>query len=338
MESLNSNSKEKELQHMHHESSFDSETKDVHAIKHKMSKAKVRCMTYFRSLHSHLQVLSNEDLKGTCTDDGFERAFISLFGQDVQTFTSTMFLYVDQLKKQLDKDEFQKDGSMAAFWVLNRQSQQFIYSQFSLDYDNQMTNKSFSEYTRIEAKNFIDTLLKHMSYVKKSIAERACYQRQYDRRVNKTQMQMQEGEVNRGKALDADLVVTESSGSELEKHDTSCRFENDKHAEDADIKPVNDKEPMDEVQMTAEYHVLANEHQHTRQSEPTYYTYLLEKVDSNTTPDSTNMSNMGGEIDQNAKKCQVTSPLLNPSPDNMTTEFANQSLKSENIFLKKTVA
>ncbi|GJW44521.1 retrovirus-related pol polyprotein from transposon TNT 1-94 [Tanacetum coccineum] len=162
-----------------------------------------------------------------------------------------MFLYVDQLKKQLDKDGFQEDGSMTAFWVLNRQCQQFIYSQFSLDYDNQMTNKSFSEYTRIEAKDFRDTLLKHMSSVKKLIAKRACYQRQYDRRVNETQMQMQEGEVNRGKALDADLVVTESSGSELEKHDTSCRFENDKHAEDADIKPVNDKEPMDEANSRA---------------------------------------------------------------------------------------
>ncbi|GJT31531.1 hypothetical protein Tco_0921950 [Tanacetum coccineum] len=36
------------------ESSLDSKTKDVHAIKYKMSKAKERCMTYFRSLHSHL--------------------------------------------------------------------------------------------------------------------------------------------------------------------------------------------------------------------------------------------------------------------------------------------
>ncbi|GJS45544.1 hypothetical protein Tco_0595665 [Tanacetum coccineum] len=36
------------------ESSLDSATKDVHAIKYKMSKAKERCMAYFRSLHSHL--------------------------------------------------------------------------------------------------------------------------------------------------------------------------------------------------------------------------------------------------------------------------------------------
>nr|GEY39588.1 hypothetical protein [Tanacetum cinerariifolium] len=36
------------------ESSLDCETKDVQAIKYKMSKAKERCMAYFCSLHSHL--------------------------------------------------------------------------------------------------------------------------------------------------------------------------------------------------------------------------------------------------------------------------------------------
>ncbi|GKE63182.1 hypothetical protein Tco_1513549 [Tanacetum coccineum] len=43
------------------ECSLNSETKDVHAIKYKMSKAKERCMAYFRSLHSHLQVLLKDD-------------------------------------------------------------------------------------------------------------------------------------------------------------------------------------------------------------------------------------------------------------------------------------
>ncbi|GJS42919.1 putative ribonuclease H-like domain-containing protein [Tanacetum coccineum] len=61
------------------ESSLDSATKDVHAIKYKMSKAKERCMTYFRSIRSHLQVLSKEDLKGIHIEHGFKRAFMSLF-------------------------------------------------------------------------------------------------------------------------------------------------------------------------------------------------------------------------------------------------------------------
>nr|GEV13882.1 hypothetical protein [Tanacetum cinerariifolium] len=74
------------------ESSLDSATKDVHAIKYKMSKAKERCMAYFRSLHLHLRVLSKEDLKGTRIKHGFKRAFMSLFGQDVDIFTNKYFV------------------------------------------------------------------------------------------------------------------------------------------------------------------------------------------------------------------------------------------------------
>ncbi|GJW25476.1 hypothetical protein Tco_0039287 [Tanacetum coccineum] len=97
------------------ECSLNSEPQDVHAIKYKMSKAKERCMAYFRSLHSHLQVLLKDDLKGTRIEHGFKRAFMSLFGQDVDTFTRTMLLNVDQLQKQLDKDNFKQDGSKTAF-------------------------------------------------------------------------------------------------------------------------------------------------------------------------------------------------------------------------------
>ncbi|GJW23060.1 retrovirus-related pol polyprotein from transposon TNT 1-94 [Tanacetum coccineum] len=131
------------------------ETKDVKAIKYKMSKAKERCMAYFRSLHSHLQVPSNQDLKGTRIEHRFKQAFMSLFDQDNDTFTSTVLLNVDQLQKQLDKDEFQEDGSMAAFWVINRQFQQFIDSQFTLDYDSQIADKYFVEYTGIEVKHWM---------------------------------------------------------------------------------------------------------------------------------------------------------------------------------------
>ncbi|GJR23975.1 hypothetical protein Tco_0972502 [Tanacetum coccineum] len=61
------------------ESSLDCEIKYVHAVKYKMSKAKERCMTYLRPLHSHLQVLSKEDLRGTRIEHGLKRAFMSLF-------------------------------------------------------------------------------------------------------------------------------------------------------------------------------------------------------------------------------------------------------------------
>ncbi|GJT48408.1 hypothetical protein Tco_0974565 [Tanacetum coccineum] len=230
------------------ECSLNSETKDVHAIKYKMSKAKERCMAYFRSLHSHLQVLSKDDLKGTRIEHGFKRAFMSIFGQDVDTFTRTMLLNVDQLQKQLDKDEFQEDGSITAFWVVNNQFQKFIDSKFTLDYDSQMTDTYFVEYTGLEVQHFRDTLLQYMGNVKKSVVERTCHQRQYERRGNKTQMQTQESKIDTGKALDNGLVVMESNGTESEVQDDSSRSGNDTDADDADIRPIYDEEPMAEIQ------------------------------------------------------------------------------------------
>ncbi|GKC37130.1 hypothetical protein Tco_1049514, partial [Tanacetum coccineum] len=228
---------------------------------------------------------------------------------------------------------------MDAFRVPKTQFQLFINFQYYFDDDEGlMIRKYFLAYTRTEVRQFRDTLIQHMESVKKFIDERAQHKREYDSRMNERQMQSKEGNVDSSKALDADLVVTERNGTESEKHDTSSRSGNDTHVEDANIKPANNKEPMAEVQLTAQHNVLAYEQQHYMQSEPIYDTHLLEKVDSNTAPDSTNMYYRGGEIDQNAEKYQVSCPLLDPSFDNMTTQFSNQSLESENISLKKTVA
>nr|GEV88556.1 hypothetical protein [Tanacetum cinerariifolium]GEV88557.1 hypothetical protein [Tanacetum cinerariifolium] len=195
----------------------------------------------FFSLHSHLQVLYKEDLKGTRIEHGFKRAFLSLFGKDNETFTSTMLLNIDQLHKQLDKDEFQKDGSMAAFWVINRQFHMFIDLQFTLDYDSQMTDKYFDEYTGIKVKQFRETLLQHMGNVKNKI--------------------------DVGKEVDVDLVITEGSGTESEVQDDSSRSRNNTDTDDAEIRPIYDEEPMAEVQLTTECNIFAIGQQHTKQPE-----------------------------------------------------------------------
>nr|GFA56424.1 hypothetical protein [Tanacetum cinerariifolium] len=296
-------------------------------------KAKESCMTSFRLLHSHLKVLSINDLKRPGSEGGYEQAFVSLFVRDVQTSTGTMLLNLDQLKQQLDKEEFQEDRSMAAFWVINKQFQMFIDSQFTWDYDSQITEKYFAEYTGIKVKQFRETLLQHMGNVKKSVAERTRHKRQYDSRMNERHMQLKEGKVDSNKALDASLVVTECSAIESEnsnskhafnksvnessgivtrKQDTSSSSDNYiTHVVDADIRLANKQVPFTEVQLIAQRNVLANEQQHTEQYEPIYDTYLLKKVDSNTTLDSINMSHKGGKINQDAKQYQVKSPLLN---------------------------
>nr|GEZ61279.1 hypothetical protein [Tanacetum cinerariifolium] len=132
-------------------------------------KTKRSCMVSFLQLHSHLKRLSQNDLQGSRIESGFKRAFATLFGQDIETFTRIMFLYVEQLEKQLDKEEFQEIGSMAAFNVLEIQFQMFITNR---DYLNDeyvaMTHSYFIQYTGQAIPEFRDILIQHLESVKKS--------------------------------------------------------------------------------------------------------------------------------------------------------------------------
>ncbi|GKE42845.1 hypothetical protein Tco_1470129, partial [Tanacetum coccineum] len=162
----------------------------------------------------------------------------------------------------------------------------FIKSRMYLDDEFVvMTRNYFLQYTQLAIPEFRDTLIQHMEYVKKSIDERAKHKEEYNSWVNERQMQTSEDKVDSSKALDASLVDTKSSGSALKEQDTSSRSGNDAHADDADIRPIHDEEPMAE----------------------------------------------------NAEQRHDACPLPATLTDNQTIELSNQSIKSENIRLKKTV-
>ncbi|GJW89177.1 hypothetical protein Tco_0164517 [Tanacetum coccineum] len=292
----------------------DSEKQQMQLIQ---DKSKESCMVSFQQLHSHLKCLSNNDLKETQIEYGFKRAFATLFGQDLETFTGTMFLYMDQLQKQLDNEEFQEIGFMSAFKVLQTQFQMFIKSRFYLDDEYvDMTRNKFLQYTRLDIPEFRDTLIQHMESVKKSIGERAQHKMEYESRVNERQIQTTEEKTDTSNALDASSVIIESNGTESKEQDTSSRSGNDAHVDDADIRPIYDEEPMAEVQMTAEINIFATGQQHTEQPE-----FINE-----------------GEVDQNAEQCHNTCPLPAKLTDDKTIELSDQSLESENVCLKKIVA
>nr|GEX25224.1 hypothetical protein [Tanacetum cinerariifolium] len=226
-----------------------------HQMQQIQDKAKESCIISFRLLYSHLKLLSNNDLKGTRTESGVKRAFVTLFGQDLETFTGTMFLNMDQLDKQLDKEEFQEIGSMAAFKVPETQFQMFIKSQIYLDDEYVvMTRNYFLQYTQLAIPEFYDTLIQHIESVKKSIDKRAHHKREYDNKVNEIHMQKIEKKVYTSKALDASLVDTKSSGTGSVEQDTSSKSGNDAHADDADIIPIYDEEPMAEENKTLKRH------------------------------------------------------------------------------------
>ncbi|GJX37145.1 hypothetical protein Tco_0250448, partial [Tanacetum coccineum] len=216
-------------------------------------KSKESCMVSFQRLHSHLKRLSNNDLKGSRTENGFGRAFATLFGQDFEIFTGTMFLNMDQLQKQLDNNEFQEIGSMSSFKVLETQFQMFINSQIYLNDEYiVMTRNYFLQYTQLDIPEFRETLVQFMEYVKKSIDERALHKREHDRRVNERQTQTTEEKVDSSKALDASLVIIESNGTESQEQNTSSRSGNDAHVDDAYIRPIYNEQLMAEVDQNAE--------------------------------------------------------------------------------------
>ncbi|GKC93812.1 hypothetical protein Tco_1159254 [Tanacetum coccineum] len=168
---------------------------------------------------------------------------------------------------------------MAAFKVLETQFQMFIKSRIYLDDEYVvMTRNYFLQYTQLEIPEFCDILIQHVESIT-------------------------EGKVDTSKALDASLVDTESSGTESKEQDTSSRSGNDAHADDADIRPIYDEEPMAEVQTTAEINVFATRQQHTEQPE----------------------FNNEGAVDQNTKQF-VRQPTASKSerPKTSKPRFASQ--------------
>ncbi|GKG30422.1 hypothetical protein Tco_0420320, partial [Tanacetum coccineum] len=107
-----------------------------------------------------------------------------------------------------------------------------------------------------------------------------------------------------------------ASDTKCRSPNTSSRSGNDAHANDADIRPIYDEEPMAEVQLIADHNVFSTRQQHIEQPE----------------------FNNEGEVDQNVEQCHDTCPLPTKLTNNQTTELSNQSLESENICLKKIVA
>nr|GEW84729.1 hypothetical protein [Tanacetum cinerariifolium] len=184
-----------------------------------------------------------------------------------------------------------------------------------------------------------------MESLRESIHERAKHKREYDRRMSDKMMQSKKRKDNSSKALDVGLVVTESNETESERHVLSSRSGNDTHTDDADINSMNDKQAIAKVQLSAEHNILDNEQQHSEQSESIYDTYLLENVVRNTTPESTDMSHRGEEIDHNAdaKKSNIKREINGLETRNIDLESSvarllaeNEKLNTENEHLKQT--
>ncbi|GKD30780.1 hypothetical protein Tco_1241558 [Tanacetum coccineum] len=231
-------------------------------------------------LEQHLtkDILSQTDYTTTLTNlrTKFENAFNSEFKVrmqkytrfDAQSFKDAMIYTMDSIKKYMLEI------------ILHQQRTPHLLKQKKLmqtqgDHSNQ-----------IQALN-VDSFKDDLVVIQNTYSKKEDKQYREGLNIaNEAWMQMQESMIDTGKAVDNGLVVMESNGTKLVVQDDNSRSGNDTDADDADIRPIYDEEPM------AEY----------------------------------------------PEQCQVKSPMLDSSPDNQTTDYSKQSLESENILLKKTVA
>ncbi|GJR95828.1 hypothetical protein Tco_0268002 [Tanacetum coccineum] len=310
MESSNSNSKERELQ----------------LTQHLAKQRHSHYMAWFEQLETHLRDLYLNSSSHAV--DAFKPTFHSLFGEEHQTFRLKMFHNLDQLRLQLERETLLKVNPRTCLDVLETLFKEFFASKRvnSSEHLNQCWQKDFKEYTLCEPDTYRCDLLENLDTLEAVIHRvvitygRLQLQSQ-DVQINPVQavddsfnLQQNESLVTESttleanlsmdvNALDVGLPVTESNRTNSYKQDTSSSSGTYiTHVVDADIRPVNDQVLSAEVHLTAQHNVFANEQQHNDQSEPSYDTYLLEKVDSNTTPDATNMCHRGGEIDQDTEQ------------------------------------
>ncbi|GJX74248.1 hypothetical protein Tco_0312843 [Tanacetum coccineum] len=229
------------------------------------------CMAWFEQLETHLHDLYLNSSSHVV--DAFKQAFHSLFGEELQTFRLKMFHNLDQLRLQLEKENLLEVNPRTYF----------------------------KEFTSCEPDTYRHDLLENMDTLE-AVIHRAAIT------YGKLQLQSQDVQINPVQAVD-DSLVTESPTLEANLSMDVNALEVGL-AVTENIRPVKDKEPMAEVQLTVAHNVLANEQQHTDQSKPVIETYLLDKVVSNTLLIFSNICHRGGETDQDAEQYQAKSPLL----------------------------
>ncbi|GKE63704.1 hypothetical protein Tco_1514071 [Tanacetum coccineum] len=137
-------------------------------------------------------------------------------------------------------------------------------------------------------------------------------------------------------ALSVIKVQFESSGDE-----TSSRIVSDEEIEKKELEahygfmakiqevlPAESSSidtPLEQVQNHDESNVFANERRHSEQPESINDTYVLEKDDSNVTPDSSNICNNDNQVDQNAAECVDERAAL----ANLIANLTNLTLDTE---------
>ncbi|GJR26009.1 hypothetical protein Tco_1102241, partial [Tanacetum coccineum] len=266
-------------------------------------------------MHSRQQFNISRALTTQCTTS-LEKLFTDSLMRMKDLFQVLWLCSKDaNLEMQFSNETLHEKDSNSELRAIKGQFEHFMHSKmFELSKYNTNAREilqDFNAYTTMEAQTFKETIIQNMNSIEQCIIERASHEQELKMTLKKKrerQLQIQQCKVPR-----VSSSIT-SSGDE-----TSRRIVSDEEIEKkkleahygfmAKIQEVLPAEsssidtPLEQVQNHDESNVFANERRHSEQPESINDTYVLEKDDSNVTPDSSNICNNDNQVDQNAAEC-----------------------------------
>ncbi|GKA82393.1 hypothetical protein Tco_0789141 [Tanacetum coccineum] len=302
----------------------DSEEMEMQRLQKKASIMKDSFLNGLSALKSKFTLLSKKDVLGINASE-FECAFSHIFGEDVHTFTRTFSQNMATLETQLTSETLHESNCKTAFIVLKTPFEKIFTSVLikSSHLDGTYSRKDFKAYTGMKPQDFKERILKDFDFIQKYMIKSILNDKEIEQRLNAKRLQKQ-GEVDMDNALDASLVFTKSSRIDSRKKNDCSKIRNDQRSRnesirsgnessrsrnecserrnfrnDTDIRPSYDTKSMAEVPNNVDYNVFVVETQHSEQPKNMNDTSLMEKVDSNTTPDSFDMCNNEFKDDEN---------------------------------------
>ncbi|GKA30454.1 hypothetical protein Tco_0716759 [Tanacetum coccineum] len=221
---------------------------------------------------------------------------------------------------------------MNTFIILTTPFQKFFQStvvnSYNSEYDASEAREDFKQYTQMEAQTFGDLIIQNMDSIEKCISERILHDLKTE--------------------TENENIVSGNENSISENRNNKSRSStnisgNDTKVNRADIRPTYDKDSLEQVD-NSEYKVFAMEKEHPEQPEFVNDTYLVEQGDTNTTFDSSDMSNNRREADQDddlAKERDLLASLVEQlkceindnKKQNQCLESLNKAFKEANIEL-----
>ncbi|GJT69443.1 hypothetical protein Tco_1028729 [Tanacetum coccineum] len=166
-----------------------------------------------------------------------EYAFKFFFGEKFNSFKNIFDHNIDQLKKQLDKEELHECDSKTCLAVLKKQFETFFDPKSPLSYQYQSglarQKEKFQEYAHYDTVSLKKTILSYLNSIEKRIDERACHEEEL--RIKERNVKDRRNEEGKSSSLRND---TDAEGAKISKNGSDYDITNAKSSHDKDKTEV----------------------------------------------------------------------------------------------------